>query len=78
MGKKKLLKPIAVPYRYNVKSEEEPSILAGTDQLQLLTPTKTYHKPSNRHSRITITYSFNYFYTAKKKISNFIQIPSSN
>lgn len=44
-GNKKSLKPTAIPYRYNVTSEEEPSTSAGTGQLQFLTPTKTYYKP---------------------------------
>ncbi|KAL4132185.1 hypothetical protein QTP88_009392 [Uroleucon formosanum] len=55
-GNKKSLKPTAIPYRYNVTSEEEPSTSAGTGQLQFLTPTKTYYKPRAADTAVELVF----------------------
>lgn len=55
-GNKKSLKPTAIPYRYNVTSEEEPSTSAGTGQLQFLTPIKTYYKPIAADTTVEIVF----------------------
>ncbi|KAL4143317.1 hypothetical protein QTP88_005663 [Uroleucon formosanum] len=56
-GNKKSLKPTAIPYRYNVTSEEEPSTSAGTSQLQFLTPTKTYYKPRAADTAVELVFT---------------------
>ena len=55
-GNKKTLKPTAIPYRYNVTSEEEPSTSASTGQLQFLTPTKTYYKPRAADTAVELVF----------------------
>jgi hypothetical protein len=80
-GNKKSLKPTAIPYRYNVESEEAPFTSAGVGQLQFLTPTKTYHKPRASDTAELVFPSPSSIISTpqkkkKKKISNLIQMPS--